>query len=180
MKNKEPVIVMEYEIPVSVITPKLAENRTDSFFYAGHNIAVVKNGKKEYVLTTAGQYVFRYKDNVYNSERDEYPLFAMLPELTDRKIKMLKEGNHTGKWGWFVINVWQKKEKKYGGINVWKIEEKKDTLQLLNKALHVSSNYDEAMNNFITFVHNDIISDIIAGLILTDEETTQLIRRYTV
>lgn len=146
--SKEPVIVMEYEIPVQVITRKIAENRRNSFFYAGHDIAVVKHGDKEYVLTTAGVYVFRYKDTVYNSERMDHMSFK-LKTMTDKKIKTLKDEGLIHKWGWFGINIWGKDE-------------------LLEKACDVYLNYDEAMDNFKTFVHNDIISDIIAAQPMTE------------
>lgn len=160
MKDKEPVIAMEYEIPVIIVTHKLSRVRTDSFFYDGRNIAVVKYGDKEYVLTTAGEYVFSYRGVVHNSSADDQPLLHTYVSLTDKKIKTMDEGGFIHNWGWFGINVWEDGK-------------------LLDDAHDVVySNYDEAMSNFIKFVHDDIISDILAALPITDEEVALLTRRY--
>jgi len=161
--SKKPVIVMEYEIPVLIITRKIAENRRNSFFYDGQNIAVVKRGDKEYVLTTAGEYVFRYKDTVYNSER--MGMRFKLKTMTDKRIKTLNDGGLIHNWGWFGINVYL---------------EYNEFTAVFQETHDVYSNYDEAMDNFKTFIHNDIISDIIAAQAMTDDEIALLTRKYKI
>ena len=154
-------IVIETEIPVFIITDKKSKFRTNCFFYQGKNIAVVKYGDTEYVLTTAGEYVFNYKGNVYNSERITTPLpcHVNLADLTDKKIKTLDDNNLIHNWGWFGVNVWKK----------GKLQDK----------THISwTLYDEAMENFATYVKNDITADIIVGLALTDDDNARLTRSY--
>ena len=103
-------------IPNKIITPKLAKNKQDSFFYAGNNIAEVKVRDRTYVLTTAGQYSFSLEESgepiAFDSIRR---IGAGAPggrcnlafrTLTDKKIKAL--GELKSNWGWFGINIWQK------------------------------------------------------------------------
>ena len=51
-------IIIYKELPLEIITPKISNNRTNSLFYDGKNIARVTTAHKKYVLTTAGEYKF--------------------------------------------------------------------------------------------------------------------------
>ena len=101
-------ITILIKIPIKIITPMLKPNRKNSFFYAGKNIAKVEYRNTEYVLTTAGEYVFTYKSKDYQVEEfDGFKLaLSNLSELTDTKIRKMDERGDIENWGWFGINVW--------------------------------------------------------------------------
>ncbi len=152
---KSDIINLEFEVPVFIITDK-KEYRTNAFFYQGENIAVVKYGDTEYVLTTGGHYIFNYKGSTYNSEKcyKPLPLFANLRDLTDKKIKTLSEHKLIHRWGYFYIRVWENGKTQ-------------DKQRIIDADKLAWSLYDEAMNNFKTYVKNDITADVICGLALT-------------
>jgi hypothetical protein len=136
------------EIPVTIITKKIARNKTDSFFYSGKAIASVKYGNREYILTTAGMYDFTFK---VGKKEDHYKLesyskqFAKLVrkyKLTDAHIKSLTDDGHTiENWGWF-------------GINVYVNDRFQDT------PTDAYGTYDEAMEAFKEYVVMDYTNSI--------------------
>lgn len=131
-------------IPVTVLTKKVAQNKQDSVFYAGHNIAEVKIRNRLYVLTTAGHYQFSLEENrpAISFDSDDSPATKRakakaLPKLTDAKIRTLTDNDLASNWGWFGINVWEG-----------------DTC--LPEPTGVYSQYDEALKAFIEYVEKDL------------------------
>jgi hypothetical protein len=118
-------------LPITVVTKKLAANKTDSIFYAGKVIANLQVGNREYVLTTAGEYIFRLKPEgrVWDHRHSA--------SLTDKDIKHLGEDDLVDNWGWFGINLW---------ING----------QCQTTPTDAYSSYDEAMEAFTTFIQKDL------------------------
>lgn len=141
---------MNIQIPVEIITPRIAFNKQDSFFYAGKNIAKVVVGNREYVLTTSGTYAFSLKEGgetIAFDARDRH-IGAGCPggqrahayrTLTDAKIEKLgaMDKDLITNWGWFGINVWVDGKFQDASDSVW-------------------SEYDEALKAFKTFITNDV------------------------
>ena len=138
--NRNKKITIHMEIPVNILIKKLAVNRTNSFFYAGKDIAKVIYGKTDYVLTTAGEYVFTYKGLNYSMESYDALKIALskLSGLTDTKIKKIDERGDIENWGWF-------------GINKWVNDKIQDT------PTPGFTYYGEALNGFTSFVKKDIM-----------------------
>lgn len=136
-------INIHIEIPVEVTTPMLTLTRKNSLFYAGKDIARVNHGKTEYILTTAGEYVFTYKSKNYsmNMFDDTKSTISDLSELTDTKIRKMDERGDIENWGWFGINVW--------------IDGK-----CQDYPMGVYSTYDEALSSFCSYVKNDITKGV--------------------
>jgi hypothetical protein len=145
------------KVPIKIITPKLAQNKQDSIFYAGKNIAEVKVQNKTYVLTTAGEYRFQitkkgqpftcYIDS--NGESFGHTTSVRL-KLTPASVKALNFSN----WGWFGINVWGKEptiiQTQPGDFSI-KLQKK-----CLEYPTEVWSEYDEALSAFIEYVEKDL------------------------
>lgn len=137
---KTPVI----KIPVKILVNKIAQNKQNSVFYAGMNIAEVKIMDRLYVLTTSGHYSFSLAENrptIY-FDSDDTPAtkrakLRALPHLDDAKIKVIGDNDLALNWGWFGINVWK------GDI-------------CLPEPVEVFSDYDEALKGFITYIQKDI------------------------
>ena len=175
------------KVPIKILTPKLAENKQDSIFYAGKNIAEVKVRDRTYVLTTAGEYNFSLKEpkkgasgefipprgyfsrglsraygfhepaglypeeetiSINSSDNQDDKIRAVIKSLTDAKINKL--GDLVSNWGWFGINVWEKRPDIPG------LTPGQD--QCLIEPVFVWSDYDEAMKAFIYFVEKDLIT----------------------
>lgn len=135
-------------IPVTVLTKKIAKNKTDSIFYAGKNIAEVVVGKnRKYVLTTSGYYSFHRKiDDPTDPISFDSALEDMngrvrtaISKLTDAKIKKLGEDDLVHNWGWFGINVWVDNT-------------------CLPTPTEAYSEYDEAMEAFVAYIKQDLES----------------------
>jgi hypothetical protein len=162
---------MNISIPVKIITKKIAQNKQDSFFYAGKNIAEVKIRNRTYVLTTAGMYQFSFITGLKNFLKDKgllhgkgnwgrkefklesdsklFPLIAKKYRLTDYRINQLTDDSHmVSNWGWFGINVWEQRPEIPG------LPAGKDFC--LDYPTDAYSTYDEAMEAFIAFVEEDI------------------------
>jgi hypothetical protein len=130
---------------ITVLQPRVAKNKQDAIFYAGRTIAEVEAGNRTYVLTTAGEYSFRYKGHdVYRTESGliseasaAIKQVTPLTGLTDQVIKKLSDEDQISNWGWFGINQW---------IN--------GTCQIT--PTDVYSKYDEALAAFKAFVKNDL------------------------
>ena len=151
------------KVPIKIITPKIAKNKQNSIFYAGHNIAEVKVRDRTYVLTTAGEYKFSMKENSdpisFTSDRmigagaPGRTRYNILSKLTDNKIAqtVLIEN-----WGWFGINVWDKiptlEQPQPGHFQIVEKETCLDT------PVEVWSEYDEALAAFIEYVEKDLAS----------------------
>lgn len=118
-------------IPIQILTQKLARNKQDSVFYAGKDIAKVKVANREYVLTTSGEYRFA-KGGVTHDENSK-----TVKTLNDEIIKRLGDNDLISNWGWFGINLW---------IN--------DKCQSVPTDCY--SRYDEAMVAFVEFVIKDL------------------------
>ncbi|MCX5884304.1 MAG: hypothetical protein NT096_00065 [Proteobacteria bacterium] len=150
------------KIPIKIITPKIAQNKQDSIFYAGKVIAEVKARNRTYVLTTAGEYKFSLKENegsisfdsldlarAWTQGRLPGPTHHRLPRnFTDAKIKALGDKDLVSNWGWFGVNVWEQRP------NIPGLPQGKD--QCLIEPCEVWSDYDEAMNAFIEYVEKEI------------------------
>jgi hypothetical protein len=147
------------KVPIKIITPKIAKNKQDSIFYAGKNIAEVKVRNRTYVLTTAGEYNFSLEENeggvsFESCNMVEAWLQRKLPgrkppqNFTDTKIKALGDKDLISNWGWFGINVWEKRPDIPG------LPPGKD--QCLLDCTDVYSEYNEALKAFIAFVETDI------------------------
>jgi hypothetical protein len=143
------------KVPIKILTPKLAQNKQDSIFYAGKNIAEVKVRDRTYVLTTAGEYNFYTKEN---SSEDPYKICNGIPvdkrskrvikTLTTARLKNMGDNDLISNWGWFSINVWQTRpETQFSAPG-------KD--QCLLDPTAVWSTYDEALTAFIEFVEQDL------------------------
>jgi len=141
---------MNINIPVTILTPKIAKNKQDSFFYTGKDIARVKVLNREYVLTTAGLYDFRLK--VKGKKHTEHycidsitgrtKAIAKKHDLTDAKIKSMTDDWHlVENWGWFGINVWENNK-------------------CLRDPLDAYSEYDEAMSAFVELINKDLKGDL--------------------
>ena len=133
----------EIKLPIKVLTKKLATNKTDSIFYAGKNIASLKVGNREYVLTTAGEYDFslaipKTTKGIKSTLYMEYDSLPKNIPLTDARIKKLTEdGCLVSNWGWFGINLW--------------IDDR-----CIDVPTDAYSTYDEAMTAFIDFIQKDL------------------------
>jgi len=155
------------KVPIKIITPRIAKNKQDSIFYAGKNIAEVQIRNRTYVLTTAGEYKFSLDGRRRREERrrgsslisfDSHRMigagapghtrYNALSKLTDKKIKTLGDRGLVENWGWFGINVWEKRPDIPG------LPPGKD--QCLLDCTDVWSEYDEALNAFIEFVEKDL------------------------
>ena len=175
------------KVPIKILTPKLAENKQDSIFYAGKNIAEVKVRDRTYVLTTAGEYNFSLKEpkkgasgefipprgyfsrglsraygfhepaglypeeetiSINSSDNQDDKIRAVIKSLTDAKIKKLNDNGLVENWGWFGINIWQKRPDIPG------LTPGQD--QCLDFPTDAYSSYDEAMEAFIAIVEKDI------------------------
>lgn len=137
---KTPVI----KIPIKILIKKIAQNKQNSIFYAGMNIAEVKIKDRLYVLTTSGHYCLSLAENRTsisfdsdNSSASKRAKLRVLPHLNDAKIKTIGDNDLASNWGWFGINVW---------IDDVCLPEPDD----------VFSEYDEALKGFITFIQKDI------------------------
>jgi hypothetical protein len=137
-------------VPIKILTPKIAQNKQNSIFYAGKNIAEVKILNRTYVLTTAGQYSFALKeghgtvsfeseDLLQNWLKGKLPGRRPPRIFTDATIKTLGDHDLVSNWGWFGINVWVDKD-------------------ILSGPVEVYSNYDEALESFIAYVEKDLIT----------------------
>jgi len=132
-------IRINLEIPVEIITRKISPNRQDSIFYAGNNIASVKIGNREYVLTTApcrtvsGEYNFQLEDNGEVKGLSK----AAVSKLTDSKIRRLDQEGLIHNWGWFGINIWEDDK-------------------CFDYPTDCYSSYDEALEEFRSFVKKEI------------------------
>ncbi len=163
-------IVIETDVPVFIITDR-KEHRTNCFFYQKKNIAVVKYGDTEYVLTTGGvgegHYIFNYKGNTYNNSIEPFtlPRHQKLADLTDKKIAKLREHGLIHTWGYFFIRVFQNGETQ-------------DKQHIIDADKLAWTMYDEAVKNFTIYVKNDITADIICGLALTDDDNARLSQSY--
>jgi len=140
--------MLNITIPIQIITKKIGNIRTNSIFYAGKDIAKVKIGNKEYVLTTAGEYSFM---NLWWPEpgtecRIPFPLplndvtqkfldeqSDIVKRLTDKRIERLDLSGFVYNWGWFGINVWENEK-------------------CMPTPTEAYSTYDEAMKAFIEYV----------------------------
>jgi hypothetical protein len=185
------------KVPIKILTPKLAPNKQNSFFYAGKNIAEAKVRDRTYVLTTAGEYRFNLKEPKkgpsgefipprgyisrglsraygFHESADLYPeeetisfdssdrcIGAGAPggrslrtiafrTLTDAKIKKLNDNGLVENWGWFGINIWQKRP------DIPVLTPGQD--QCLDFPTDAYSSYDEAMEAFIAIVEKDLIT----------------------
>ena len=131
------------EIPVEIVTKKIARNRTNSIFYAGQNIAQVDIGsgktRTKYILTASGTYDF-YTSPVgeyhgrYEFENVNDAVF-LLDWLTDAKIEKIEDPSA---WGYFEIHH---------------LDGNFDWVKTPDQAY---SNYDEAMEKFVEYVRNDL------------------------
>lgn len=126
------------KIPIKIITPKIAPDKTNSIFYSSKNIAYIKAFNQEYILTTAGEYKFYVKENDNTCYNEESPVIQV---LSDKHIKNLDNNGLIDNWGWF-------------GINKWIDNKFYDTLG------ECYSLYDEALNAFITLVKEDLMRHI--------------------
>lgn len=140
MRNKP--IRIYLEIPVKIITPMIGTNRTDSIFYDGKDIAKVIVGNHEYVLTTAGEYKFTYKGNLYNSSVTYKKVWNnLVNELTNTKIRKMNDNGEIENWGWFGINIWRDGK-------------------ILDYPTDVYYDYEEAIEHFKQCVKNDILKGV--------------------
>jgi hypothetical protein len=137
---------MNINIPIKILTPKIAKNKQDSFFYAGKDIASVKVLNREYVLTTTGLYDFRLK--IKGKRHTEHyriesvtgrtKTLAKKHDLTDTRLKSMTDNWYlVENWGWFGINVWEN-----------------DTY--LQDPVDAYSGYDEAMSAFVELINKDL------------------------
>ena len=168
-RNGLPGTIRTYiKVPIKILTPKIAENKQDSIFYAGKNIAEVKIHNRTYVLTTAGEYTFSLEENegcvsFESCNMVEAWLQGKLPgrkpprNFTDTKIKALGDKDLIENWGWFGINVWDKtptlEQSQPGHFQIIEKETCRDT------PTEVWSEYDEALSAFIEFVEKDLASN---------------------
>jgi hypothetical protein len=121
-------------IPVTILQKKIP-GKTDSIFYRAKGaVAEVTIGSRQYVLTSAGDYAFIFKGRHFGP-------YQLPRNLTDRSIKTIED---PALWGWFGVNVW-----------AWN-EQDKDFTTCLQDNTDAFSDYDEAMEGFITFVQNDV------------------------
>lgn len=131
-------ITLGIRVPFEIITKKISNNKTDSIFYAGENIARCRTNTHEYVLTTAGEY--RFKRKTYKGIRDCDEKEA--PNMTDALIKKLSDDDMIQNWGWF-------------GMNVWELGAFATKIYSLD-CNEVWSQYDEAIENFKRCVQEHI------------------------
>jgi hypothetical protein len=145
------------KVPIKILTKKIAKNKQDSIFYAGKNIAEVKVRNRTYVLTTAGEYKFSLKGPWIAFDSCELArawVQGKLPgprppqNFTDAMIKKLDDNDQIENWGWFGINVWEKRP------NIPGLPPGKD--QCLDYPTDTWSTYDEALKAFINFVEKDL------------------------
>jgi len=141
---------IQVSIPINILCKRKGNNKQDSFFYAGNDIAKVKILNREYVLTTSGMYDFglingRRRNNTidrYTVAANDIRRFRDIARnyrLTDARIKKLTDDGATvSNWGWFGINVWDEEE------------------FISNTATDCYSEYDEALNAFIDFIQKDL------------------------
>lgn len=140
---KKPII----QIPIKILTRKIAQNKQNSIFYAGKNIAEVKIRDKRYILTTSGFYQFSLKEDgkVYSFD-SHWPEVKrhckVLAKLTDAKIRRLGTEDWCSNWGWFGVNVWLSVPS-FGEV-------------CQPEPTEVSSDYDEALKSFINYIQKDI------------------------
>ena len=152
MRNK-PVKVL-IEVPIHIITPMIMYNRKNSLFYAYKNIAVAQHGNRVYVLTTAGEYKFIYKGiKIHIIQKP--PTLPIIHELTDTKISAMDDKGGIENWGWFCINIWVDDD-------------------LIAEPGECYCLYDCAMDHFREIIKKDIEGDK-----LSEDDTTKLIRSYT-
>ena len=135
------------KVPIKILTPKLAQNKQDSFFYAGKNIAEVKILNRTYVLTTAGEYALSLKVGGKTIVLETINRAKATHTMTDAKIKKLGQKDLISNWGWFGINVWQDRP---GTLSA------PGQRQCLPDPTEVWSEYDEAMKAFIEYVEKDL------------------------
>jgi hypothetical protein len=136
---------IETELPISIITPKISTQKTNSIFYAGKDIAEarVPGLNRTYVLTTAGEYRFSYLSGrkLPGSPRI-IGKASSATRWTDKDIEELDLGD-ISTWGWFGINIWQGET-------------------CLDYPVDAYSTYDEALEAFQVLVQQDILSQLRA------------------
>lgn len=135
---------MNITIPIEILTPKIP-GKQDSVFYHGKNIARARIRNREYILTTAGEYCFSYKDQS-GRERVGDQNSAYLKN--DRKIGYLSREGLMTNWGFFGINVWEQRP------NIPGLPAGKDVC--LDYPTDVYSCYDEALKAFKSFIETDL------------------------
>ena len=128
------------KIPITILTKKIP-SRQNSIFYAGKDIASVMIGTRSYVLTTAGQYIFDYTNLKGDTVRGD-ETSKIVSQLTDHKIRQMGFNDSIHNWGWFGINVWY--------------TDATGRTQCLGVPTDAYTNYDEAMDAFISYVEKDI------------------------
>lgn len=144
---------IEIELPISIITPKISARKTNSIFYAGKNIAEIRvpGLNRTYVLTTAGEYEFRYlsgrklpgSPRITGNEKS-----ACVARWTDKDIEEL-DMDDISTWGWFGINIWQ-------GDTSGPLSMIHFTNVCLDYPVDTYSTYDEALEAFQVLVQQDI------------------------
>lgn len=129
------------KIPVKILTKKIPA-RLNSIFYDGKDIAKVKIRDREYLLTTAGEYIFDIGSTRHTQTS------KVVEQLTDHKIRVMNGNDDIHNWGWFGITIWgpQKIDKKGNYYDV-----------LVGDPDVAYSTYDEALDGFQRFVERDII-----------------------
>lgn len=131
------------DVPVEIVTKKIAKNKTNSVFYAGQNIAVVDIGsgktRTKYILTASGAYEFYHKrgEDVHGLYQFEHinEAYWIEEELTDSKIRKIEDPSA---WGYFEIHHLD------------------GTFDWVKTPDQAYSTYDEAMEAFVKYVRNDL------------------------
>jgi hypothetical protein len=92
------------ELEIEIITPKISDDKQDSFWYFGEIIAILRKQDIEIEIAASGQIAVNFKSDVYYNE--EAVEFANNNSLTDKDLEKIRNtiGFINNNWFEFRIN----------------------------------------------------------------------------
>ena len=135
LTNCDPPYKHDKALPLLEVAVRKTENKTDSVFYALMDIAKVKYGDKDYILTTSGAYRFIYIDGMGKKHHGN-DSSLVIERWTDKDIENLRLTGAVRNWGQFTIVTWTRTNEEDSSMELYP----------------AGPDYDGAFQTFIDFV----------------------------